>query len=142
MTSGGDDYDVGYGKPPKETRFGKGQSGNRKGRPPGSRNFATDLDEVLSSEMTVLEHGRKKKVSAQQAMMLRLREKALMGDARALDRALSLAQQLSEEKATRSAERHLSRDEDAILQRYEADLLARAAANGDVADVEGETDGT
>ena len=31
-------YDVGYGKPPKATRFKAGQSGNPKGRPKGSRN--------------------------------------------------------------------------------------------------------
>jgi hypothetical protein len=29
-----DDYKVGYGRPPLRTRFKKGQSGNRKGRPP------------------------------------------------------------------------------------------------------------
>jgi hypothetical protein len=34
-------YDVGYGKPPVQTRFRKGQSGNPKGRGKGSRNFAT-----------------------------------------------------------------------------------------------------
>ena len=31
-------YEVGYGKPPKATRFKAGQSGNPKGRPKGSRN--------------------------------------------------------------------------------------------------------
>jgi hypothetical protein len=32
------DYDVGYGKPPVNTRFKAGQSGNPKGRPKGSSN--------------------------------------------------------------------------------------------------------
>ncbi len=32
------DYTVGYGKPPEETRCQKGQSGNPRGRPKGSRN--------------------------------------------------------------------------------------------------------
>lgn len=31
-------YDVGYAKPPKQTRFKKGQSGNPKGRPKGKKN--------------------------------------------------------------------------------------------------------
>lgn len=33
-------YEVGYAKPPKSTRFQKGQSGNPKGRPRGSKNKA------------------------------------------------------------------------------------------------------
>ena len=38
-------YDVGYGKPPKATRFKKGQSGNPRGRPKGSRNKRPALHE-------------------------------------------------------------------------------------------------
>jgi hypothetical protein len=43
------DYEVGYGKPPRETRFAKGQSGNPRGRPSGAKNFATLLREALTS---------------------------------------------------------------------------------------------
>jgi hypothetical protein len=34
-------YEVGYGKPPANTRFPRGLSGNPKGRPKGSKNLAT-----------------------------------------------------------------------------------------------------
>ena len=43
----GSDHDGGYGKPPRHSQFKKGQSGNSKGRPKGSRNFSTDLKETL-----------------------------------------------------------------------------------------------
>jgi hypothetical protein len=42
------DYTVGYGKPPVETRFQKGQSGNPEGRPRGTKKLVTLLAEVLS----------------------------------------------------------------------------------------------
>ena len=41
------DYTVGYGKPPRHTRFPKGQSGNPKGRTKGSLNVATILPRML-----------------------------------------------------------------------------------------------
>ena len=42
------DYEVGYGKPPRHTRFTKGQSGNPRGRPPGAKNLKTLLSEALN----------------------------------------------------------------------------------------------
>jgi hypothetical protein len=38
-------YDVGYGKPPAETRFKPGQSGNPRGRPKGAKNKLPALNE-------------------------------------------------------------------------------------------------
>ena len=38
-------YEVGYGKPPMETRFKKGQSGNPRGRPKGAKNKRPGLHE-------------------------------------------------------------------------------------------------
>ena len=38
---------VGYGKPPKLTRFKPGQSGNPRGRPRGALNMATVLERTL-----------------------------------------------------------------------------------------------
>lgn len=42
------EYGVGYGKPPLETRFQKGQSGNPGGRPRGTKTLAALLAEALS----------------------------------------------------------------------------------------------
>jgi hypothetical protein len=51
------DYDVGYGKPPKSSRFKSGQSGNPKGRRKRSKNGKTLLVEALDEIVLVTEAG-------------------------------------------------------------------------------------
>ena len=80
------DYEVGYGKPPRHTRFKKGQSENPKGRSKGTRNFATDVKEILLKPVVVSEGDDQKTISTQMATLMRLREKALKGDVKAIDR--------------------------------------------------------
>jgi hypothetical protein len=81
---------VGYGKPPKHSQFKKGQSGNPKGRPRGKRNMASLVGDVLAQKVTITANGKRKRVSSETALLLRLREKALGGDLRALQILLSL----------------------------------------------------
>ena len=45
------DYEVGYGKPPKHTRFKPGQSGNPLGRPNGTKSAASRLPEMNEERM-------------------------------------------------------------------------------------------
>ena len=97
------EYNVGYGKPPTHSRFRTGQSGNPKGRPKGSRNFSTDVKATLEEPIRVTHHGKSKTVSTQRAALLRLREKALSGDARALDRLVELARFYNDEEMAEAA---------------------------------------
>src|SRR5262249_40927871 len=46
-------YAVGYGRPPIETRFKKGQSGNPKGRAKGRRNVKSEIEEIAYKTVNV-----------------------------------------------------------------------------------------
>src|SRR2546429_33335 len=65
-------YDVGYSKPPKETQFVKGQSGNKKGRPKGSKNLGTILYEAGRQLVDVTEKGRTRKISKLEVIVIKL----------------------------------------------------------------------
>ncbi|RJF88614.1 hypothetical protein D3874_17760 [Oleomonas cavernae] len=51
-------YEVGYRKPPKDTRFKKGQSGNPKGRPRGRTDIAAILEKVLQEAVMIKQNGQ------------------------------------------------------------------------------------
>ena len=84
------EYEVGYRRPPKATRFKPGRSGNPKGRPKGSPNLATDLSAELGEQITVREGGQARRVSKQRALIKSLTAKALQGDVRATTALLAL----------------------------------------------------
>jgi hypothetical protein len=75
----GDDYEVGFGKPPKRTQYPKGVSGNPNGRPRKKPDTYTELTRVLRAPVTVTSEGEKRRVTVQQALLLRLRDEAVRG---------------------------------------------------------------
>ena len=76
----GDPYDVGFAKPPPHTQFKKGRSGNPNGRPRKKPDLYTELRSVLDKPMTVNIDGEPKRVTVQQALLLRLRDEILRGE--------------------------------------------------------------
>jgi hypothetical protein len=78
------DYDVGYRKPPRHTRFAKGQSGNPRGRPPGAKNLKTLLSEALNETVIVSENGGRRKVTKRQAIITQLVNRSATADFRAI----------------------------------------------------------
>ena len=80
---GGPDYKVGYKRPPLHTRFRKGQSGNLRGRPRGSKNFSTLLAEALNEPVVVTEDGRRRRISKRELGLKQLANKFAMAEAQA-----------------------------------------------------------
>lgn len=121
-----DDYEVGYGKPPKHTRFKPGQSGNPKGRPKASKSFREEMAEELAERITIKERGREVTLSKRRLMVKALFNKAAKGDVRAANAVLALTTDASGE--TNDEPETLDADDLAIL---EALLKWRGDAGGD-----------
>ena len=121
------DYEVGYGKPPIHSQYQPGQSGNPKGRPKGTRNFKTDAMAVLAVPVKVNKDGKTKKVSSQHAALLKLREKALKGDARSIERFLELARIFNADDLA-IVQSNLSSSDEEILMRYQQRIVATVGA--------------
>ena len=84
------DYVVGYGKPPVHSRFQKGRSGNPKGRPRGRRNMSTLLSATLNGWVTVVENGRRKKITKREAIVTQLVNKSASADLKATQIVLAM----------------------------------------------------
>lgn len=79
------DHDqVGYCKPPKHTRFKPGQSGNPRGRPRKSRDIQAMIKRELDQPIAVKEGGRELRLSKREALIKQLVNRAVSGDAKAM----------------------------------------------------------
>jgi hypothetical protein len=83
------EYPIGYRKPPRQTQFKPGQSGNVKGRPKGSKNCKTVFEKELRTPIPVTENGKRKKISKLEAIIKHTVNKAAGGDPKATTVVLS-----------------------------------------------------
>jgi hypothetical protein len=86
-------YQVGYKRPPAQTRFKPGVSGNPSGRPKGTANLKTLFNRILKEEVSLREGSQVRKVSKAEALMRGLVLGALKGDSRSLGALFRLAEQ-------------------------------------------------
>jgi hypothetical protein len=121
-----DGFAVGYKKPPRHSRFQPGRSGNPRGKQRGVRNFGTDVKRTLEVPVRLNDQGRARRVSTQEAALLRLREKALSGDARSIVQILELAKIFNNSTAVESVgDKALAAEDQAILDAYAEEVRSR-----------------
>ena len=86
-------YAIGYGKPPVHSRFELGHPGCG-GRPKARRNSRTVVKETLDERITIREGKRTRSVTKFHAMILRMMNDAVSGNAKAQSNLISLVRSL------------------------------------------------
>jgi hypothetical protein len=98
------DHKVGYRKPPRHTRFTKGQSGNPRGRPPGAKNLKTLLSDALNEFVIVSENGGRRKITKREAIVTQLVNRSASADFRAIKILLDMVRDIEGQTEPASAE--------------------------------------
>jgi hypothetical protein len=128
------DYEVGYGKPPRNTRFKKGEaSANPRGRP--RKNLAASLVEGLNKKVVVTENGRRRKIAVREAITSQLINKSATADLRAIKILLDLMKDAEKQTATipapEPAPRFTAADEEVVeqlIERLRHQIMSEMAA--------------
>jgi hypothetical protein len=110
---------VGYGRPPTDTRFKPGKSGNKRGRPPGRANAKGTIARVINETVPVREGDRTRKMTKLEAVLQAHTMKAIKGDGRSASILIGLVSKLGllGESETETLAQ-LSEEDDAILEDY------------------------
>ncbi len=105
---------VGPGKPPRHTRFKPGQSGNPNGRPKGSKNLATELQQQLRKVVTITVDGKAKRMTVQEVIARRLANDSMKGVTKAIELLIKLASAKPDEAGKDAQSATVLPDKDAL----------------------------
>ena len=116
------DYEVGYGKPPRHTRFEKGApSANPRGRP--RKDMAALLVEGLNKKVVVTENGRRRRITLREAITRQLINQSASADLRATKMLLDMIKDAEKQAAAASppepSPRFTKADEEVVEQLVE-----------------------
>jgi hypothetical protein len=120
MSEESGDYEVGYKKPPRHTRFQKGRSGNPHGRP--RQSLAKLIDEALNRKTVMAVDGKRCRISKREAIVAQLIDRSATADLRATKILLDILKDLERRaEAETAAPAALTPADRAVI----ANLLAR-----------------
>jgi hypothetical protein len=74
---------VGYGRPPRHSRFKPGQSGNPSGRPKGAVGVKATLERVVLQEHVFVERGRRRRRTILELLVMSMRDQGISGKLKA-----------------------------------------------------------
>jgi hypothetical protein len=100
-------YEVGYCKPPIDTRFKKGQSGCPSGGRKNAKSVSERLDAILAEKMSVSEGGKTLRMPKEEIFLRQLVSRAISGErqaSRVLFDYLGKRQQQPHDKANTSTD--------------------------------------
>ena len=91
------EYDVGYGKPPKGSQFQKGKSGNSSGRPKQDPGIAAVFRKVSKQKVTANGPNGQQSMTKLEASVTQLVNKAASGDLKAMKVLMQMASRFPEQ---------------------------------------------
>jgi hypothetical protein len=119
-------HHIGYGCPPKETRFKPGKSGNPKGRPKRPPTLQFTVEKALKERVVLREGEHVQKVTKLDALVRTTLNRALKGDSKSVSAFLQMLQTWSGQgQDVVDTDPVISGDDETIL----ADYLARHGAS-------------
>jgi len=122
--SADDDDKVGYGRPPKHTRFQKGKSGNPSGRPKKAPLQQELFRKELSRRVAITEGGRSQRITKGELLARQVVTRAIKGESTALRMMMRLSE-LLDASALRETEALVS---DKDRRNADRNVLAALAA--------------
>jgi Family of unknown function (DUF5681) len=125
------DYEVGYGKPPRHTRFKKGQSGNPRGRPPGSKSLSTLLCEALNEPVVVTENGGRRKISMRRAIAKQVVNQAAKGNWRAVKILFDMLHEIEGRTEPETAQSSFGSADEKVIEQLNARLRGNKRQSDD-----------
>ena len=125
------DYEVGYGKPPRNTRFKKGQSGNPAGRARGTQNLTTLLIDTLNEPVVVTENGGRRTISKRQAIVKQLVNQSAKGDWRAVKLLVDMLHETEGGGEPEAAESSFGEADQKVIEQLKARLNGKKRESDD-----------